>query len=311
MEDWLETLRARYRINPEAEFLVGRGWRGIVERFYDVAEAVLVDPARLHTIQVKQKLGRLDIHVRVSDQHRTLINWHIKWAEDEASHTCEHCGSPYADLTPARHIIECEDCRYLALALDQRTRRASEIKSAARRYVRDCARAGKVLDVEEWSAKHWRKNSELKRKAMLDALRDEIRHGVVVADAWRRFDVPGRIARALIGARTYADLYEILRVNRMEPGFRPAEVARWVADGTVPRERGGEIFGIDDDEIDAFVSAWLAEDVRRRLEAATEALGSQRRFGGPDAQTSEIDMMEEATRLVDDVLKRQDPSAGD
>jgi hypothetical protein len=97
----------------------------------------------------------------------------------------------------------------------------------------------------------------------------------------------------------------------MEPGFRPAEVARWVADGTVPRERGGEIFGIDDDEIDAFVSAWLAEDVRRRLEAATEALGSQRRFGGPDAQTSEIDMMEEATRLVDDVLKRQDPSAGD
>ena len=144
MEDWLETLRRRYRINADAEVGIGRGWRGIVERFYASAEAILVDPGRMRTRQIKQKLGHLDIHVRVSDQHRTLINWHIKWAEDEASHNCEHCGSPYADLTPARHIIECEDCRYLDLALDQRTRRASEIKSAACRYVRDCARAGKA-----------------------------------------------------------------------------------------------------------------------------------------------------------------------
>ena len=311
MEDWLETLRRRYRINADAEFGIGRGWRGIVQRFYASAEAILVDPGRMRTQQIKEKLGRLDIHVDVDETHRPLINWHIRWAEDEASFTCEHCGSPYASLTPARHIVECDDCRYLGLALDQRTRRASEIASAARRYVRDCARAGKVLDIESWAERRWRRNSDLKRKAMLDALRDEIRQGIVVVDAWRRFDVPGRIARELVGARTYADLYEILRVNRMEPGFWPGQVARWIADGKVPRERVGEIFGVDDGEIDAFVSAWLAEDARKRFETATEDIASERRFGGPDAQTSELDMMEAATRLVDEARKKQDPTAGD
>ena len=185
MEDWLETLRSRYRINADAEFGIGRGWRGIVERFYASAKAILVDPGRMRTRQIKEKLGRLDIHVDVDETHRPLINWHIRWAEDEASFTCEHCGSPYASLTPARHIVECDDCRYLGLALDQRTRRASEIASAARRYVRDCARAGKVLDIEAWAERRWRRNSDLKRKAMLDA--EQAAAVPAVTRAWVQF----------------------------------------------------------------------------------------------------------------------------
>lgn len=266
MEDWLETLRRRYRINADAEFAIGRGWRGIVERFYASAEAILVDPGRMRTGQIKQKLGRLDIHVDVDETYRSLIGWHVRWAEEQASFTCEHCGSPYASLTPTRHIVECDDCRYLGLALDQRTRRASEIASATRRYVRDCARAGKVLDIEAWAERRWRKNSELKRKAMLDAVRDEIRQGVAVVDVWRRFEVPGKIARELVGAHSYADLYCILRDNAMEPGFRPGEVARWVADGKMEKSQVVEIFGIADDDVEAFLSAWLAEEASKKQE---------------------------------------------
>jgi hypothetical protein len=174
MENWLTNLRRRYLINEDAEFSVRPGWHGIVERFYDEAAATLGDPARMFTLQVKQKLGRLDIHVRVADEHRTMINWCIRAAEEEASRTCEHCGSPQGSRTVRRHIIECDDCREIDLALDQRRRRATEIQAAARRYVRDCAHAGKVLDLGEWAERRWRKDSPTKRKAMTDILRDVI-----------------------------------------------------------------------------------------------------------------------------------------
>ena len=50
------------------------------------------------------------------------------------------------------------------------------------------------------------------------------------------------------------------------------------------------------------------EDARQRFETATEDIASERRFGGPNAQTSELDMMEEATRLV---LRRNDAQRTD
>lgn len=260
MEDWLTNLRRRYQINEDAEFSIRPGWHGIVERFYDETAATLGDPTKMFTLQVKQKLARLDIHVRVADEHRTMINWYARQAEEEASRTCEHCGSPNGSQTVRQHIIECDDCRDFDLALDQRRRRATEIKAAARRYVRDCAHAGKVLDIREWAERRWRKDSPPKRNAMTAALRDEIRLGVAVVDIWRRFEVGGKIALELIGAKTYADLYRILRDKELAPGFRPGEVVQWVADGKMDSHRVGEIFGISDDEVEAFVSAWLANE---------------------------------------------------
>jgi hypothetical protein len=259
MDDWLTNLRRRYQINEDAEFSIRAGWRGIVERFYAEAAATVGDPARMYTTQVKSKLGRLDIHVRVADEHRTMINWHIAEAEEQASRTCEHCGSPDAYLTPTKHTVECDDCRDFDLALDQRTRRATDIQAAARRYVRDCAHAGNVLDIGEWAARRWRKDSEPKRRVMSDALRDEIRQGAAVVDVWRRFEVGGRIARELVGATTYGDLYRILQVNEMEPGCTPRQVVQWVAEGTMDRAQVVEIFGVADDEVDAFLAAWSAD----------------------------------------------------
>ncbi|WP_313196049.1 hypothetical protein [Shinella zoogloeoides] len=260
MEDWLANLRRRYQINEDAEFTIRPGWHDIVERLYDEAAATLGDPAKMFTLWVKQKLARLDIHVRVPNEHRTMINWYLWHAAEEASHTCEHCGSPKGSETPRRHIVECDDCRDFDLALDQRRRRAEEIGSAARKYVRDCAHAGKVLDIREWAERRWRKDGPPKRKAMTDALRDEIRLGVAVVDIWRRFEIGGRIACELIGAKTYADLYRILRDKELAPGFQPREVVQWVADGKMDSDRVGEIFGIADDEVDAFLSAWLASE---------------------------------------------------
>ena len=144
--------------------------------------------------------------------------------------------------------------------LDQRRRRAEEIGSAARKFVRDCAHAGRVLDIREWAERRWRKDGPPKRKAMTDALHDEIRLGVAVVDIWRRFEIGGRIACELIGAKTYADLYRILRDKELAPGFQPREVVQWVADGKMDCDRVGEIFGIADGEVDAFLSAWLASE---------------------------------------------------
>ncbi|QKN14293.1 hypothetical protein HR059_07370 [Sinorhizobium meliloti WSM1022] len=93
---------------------------------------------------------------------------------------------------------------------------------------------------------------------MCDALRDEVAQGVAVVDVWQRFEVSGFIARALIGAASYGDLYRILRDNGMSAGFRPAEVAKWAAEGKIPKTQVGEIFGIANSEIEAFIAAWLA-----------------------------------------------------
>ncbi|MET4687604.1 hypothetical protein [Sinorhizobium fredii] len=90
---------------------------------------------------------------------------------------------------------------------------------------------------------------------MVDALRDEIRLGVAVCDVWQRFEVSGRIARELVGAQSYTDLYRIIKVNDMSAGFRPADVARWATMGKISKAEVGEIFGLQDSEIDAFIAA--------------------------------------------------------
>ncbi|MET4687605.1 hypothetical protein [Sinorhizobium fredii] len=158
MDDWLTALRERYDIGPDAEFRIGIGWIRIVEQFYSSASTL--GSAKMSTFQIKSKFARLDIHVDVPLEFRPAINALIAEAEARAAHTCERCGSPEGTLAPPRHIIECEDCRYLGLALDQRSRRAGEIASAARRYVRDCGHSGRVLDITEWGHRRWRTDGE-------------------------------------------------------------------------------------------------------------------------------------------------------
>lgn len=145
------------------------------------------------------------------------------------------------------------------LVRDQRTRRAGEIRSAALAYVRECGRQRWVLDVEEFGQRRWRQDGEAKRRVMIDALADDVRKGVPVADIWQRFEVGGAIARRLIGARSYGDLYRVLMVNDMPIGFRPGDVAQWVSEGKMSAEDGREILGIESSaEFDAFIAAWLA-----------------------------------------------------
>lgn len=57
------------------------------------------------------------------------------------------------------------------------------------------------------------------------------------------------------------------------------------------------IFGLNAAEAAAFISAWALSDARARFREAA-AMGAEGWFGGPDAQTSELEMVEEATQLV-------------
>lgn len=145
------------------------------------------------------------------------------------------------------------------LVRDQRTRRAGEIRLAALAYVRECGRQTRVIDVEEFGQRRWRQDGEAKRRVMIDALVDDVRSGVTVVDVWQRFEVSGSIARMLIGARSYGDLYRILMVNEMPVGYRPGDVAAWVTAGKVSVGDGMEILGIESvAEFEAFLAAWTA-----------------------------------------------------
>lgn len=146
------------------------------------------------------------------------------------------------------------------LVRDQRIRRAVEIRAAAWAYVRECGRRKDVVGLELWGQHRWRRDGDIERRIMCDALRDEVAQGVAVVDVWQRFEVSGFIARAFVGATSYGDLYRILRDNGMSVGFRPAEVAKWAAEGKIPKTEVGEIFGIADSKIEAFIAAWLADE---------------------------------------------------
>ena len=145
------------------------------------------------------------------------------------------------------------------LALDQRTRRAGEVRAAALAYVRECSRRNDVIDLEVFGHDRWKRDGADKRGVMVDALRDEIARGVAVVDVWRRFEVSGTIARRLVGARSYGDLYRILMAHGMEPGFRPGDIASWVRDGKMSSEEGMSILGIADPaDLAALVGAFSA-----------------------------------------------------
>lgn len=156
-------------------------------------------------------------------------------------------------------LILANDDPDLGIILDQRRRRATEIRAAARTYVRECGRRHEVVDRELWGQHRWRRDGDVKRRIMIDALRDEIVQGVAVVDVWRRFEVSGRIALRLVGARDYTALYDILDSNGMAAGFRPRDIAAWVWEGKMFAAEGMDILGIESDaEFDAFLAAWLA-----------------------------------------------------
>ncbi len=94
---------------------------------------------------------------------------------------------------------------------------------------------------------------------MCDALRDEVAQGVAVVDVWQRFEVSGSVARKIVGARSFGDLYRVLMVNDMPIGFRPGDIAQWVSEGKMSAEDGREILGIESaPEFEAFIAAWSA-----------------------------------------------------
>lgn len=127
--------------------------------------------------------------------------------------------------------------------------------AAALAYARECGRQRQIVGIDEFAEKHG---------IATDALRDEVARGIAVVGAWQCGEVSGAVARTLVGADSYGDLYRVLKENGMEPEFRPAEVARWVADGRMDRMQVVEIFAIAESEVDAFVSAWLATEAARK-----------------------------------------------
>lgn len=75
--------------------------------------------------------------------------------------------------------------------------------------------------------------------------------------AWQRGEIGGHEARRRIGARSYGDLYRVLRAHRVEPVFRPGDIARQAAAGEITREDVVRTLGLEDD-VEAFISAWTA-----------------------------------------------------
>lgn len=147
------------------------------------------------------------------------------------------------------------------LVSSRRSRRALKIRAAALAYVRECGRQNQVIDLEEFGRRRWPRTGDIKRRNMIDALREDLASGVSVVDVWQRFEIAGSIARRLVGARSFGDLYRILMVNNMPVGFRPGDVAGWARNGKMSATAGREILGIEsDEEFEAFVAAWTGEE---------------------------------------------------
>lgn len=75
--------------------------------------------------------------------------------------------------------------------------------------------------------------------------------------AWQRGEIDGFEARRRLGARSYGDLYRVLRDHGSEPVFRPRDIALRSAVGEITREDVVRIFGLEDD-VEAFLEAWTA-----------------------------------------------------
>ena len=75
--------------------------------------------------------------------------------------------------------------------------------------------------------------------------------------AWQRGEIDGHEARRRIGAKSYGDLYRVLRDHGAEPVFRPRDIARRAAAGDITQEDVIRIFGLED-AVEAFITAWTA-----------------------------------------------------
>lgn len=118
--------------------------------------------------------------------------------------------------------------------------------------------------------------------------------------AWQRGEIDGYEARRRIGARSYGDLYRVLHDHGIEPTFRPGNIARQAGEDRISLDDIARVYGLEEGEAERFVRAWLMSDARERFRKATEEIASERRFGGPGAQSTKIEMLEEATRLVNE-----------
>lgn len=74
---------------------------------------------------------------------------------------------------------------------------------------------------------------------------------------WQRGEIDGHEARRRIGARSYGDLYRVLRDHGVEPTFRPGDIARQAEAGEITGEDVVRILGLEDD-VKAFLEAWTA-----------------------------------------------------
>lgn len=80
---------------------------------------------------------------------------------------------------------------------------------------------------------------------------------IETALAWQLGEIDGFEARRLTGARSYGDLYRILRDNGAVLTFKPSDIARRAVEGEISREDVRRKFGLEDD-VEAFISAWTA-----------------------------------------------------
>jgi len=80
---------------------------------------------------------------------------------------------------------------------------------------------------------------------------------IEIALAWQGGEIDGFQARRRTGAKSYGDLYRILRDNGAVLTFKPGDIARRAAEGEISREDVRSKFGLEED-VDAFISAWTA-----------------------------------------------------
>lgn len=93
-------LRERFdRVIPRGfRFECGRGWRGILEHFFEAAERELPAGVQFDLRQVKEKFGGLRIYYRLPESLSEGVVSAIRDARDlaeaRAHYTCEQCGQP-------------------------------------------------------------------------------------------------------------------------------------------------------------------------------------------------------------------------
>lgn len=95
-------LRERFdRVIPRGfRFECGRGWRAILERFFETVERELPAGVKFDLRQIKEKFGDLRIYYRLPEdvlaEVSTAIGDAVDLAEARAHYTCEQCGQPGA-----------------------------------------------------------------------------------------------------------------------------------------------------------------------------------------------------------------------